>query len=893
MCGVVSIVYEKDNKNIGVEACNLLRRLEYRGYDSTGAAFIDEKKQIFLRKKVGAPSKVVYDLNIDKFYGKIFIGQVRWATFGAVTDKNSQPHIVNCFLEMVGAHNGNISNTDVLKEFLESSGHKIISDNDGEIIVHLIEHYFNLNLNLYKNDKNYIKDYNNQISLIKEILSKSKLNKNYDFDKIILFLDAIRKADAKANGSYAACVSFPEIDGVFAVKSGSSLYAGIGEDDEGNFVLVSSDLTSVLSKTRFLIPLNEGEGIFFNNELYFIFSLKDELKINQPLPKRSKLNVKDTALSPRYHFYMEQEIFSSVSNIDDIILYYFLNEKEKNIFNVFEENKEEYYKIFSEFINLGMINDKEKLIKEFEKFINNKELEKSLNEINNLCKYNNLEFISEEKQFLSDLLKLFPEKENYLYLLDKIILWKKKRKINYYFNYLIFLILKTYFNKGRIFSVASGTSYHASLTGAYFFNNLTSCSIIAENPGGFRSNFINTINKNDLLIVVSQSGETKDLVDIIQDVKKICPDIHVISIVNNENSRIPQELSNFYIPILCGPEIAVAATKSFINQIVIFYILANKVSKVLNLIKGENIDDLNNIYKYIKIVDNDYNDELIGNILKIKELISYTLKRTDKDLTEVALKFYLKPSIHILGTSLIGIAKEGALKIREVVLNHTEGYDSAEFKHGPNTILGKNTIFSIEDISKLLNDIIEFLKREFDNVDIPIKPEVIKRYLKVLSKYGLERDKEFLNTYKENNSDEIDKFIYNFLNQINIENYFSNYPLIFICSNDERDKRITISQIHTHKIRGADIVLIAERDEELYKAISNKPSNSKEYFYKYIEIEESGDKNLFVFPTVAILQNLAFKMSVLKMKYLNSLKIENHGVHPDAPKNVSKSITVD
>ena len=132
-----------------------------------------------------------------------------------------------------------------------------------------------------------------------------------------------------------------------------------------------------------------------------------------------------------------------------------------------------------------------------------------------------------------------------------------------------------------------------------------------------------------------------------------------------------------------------------------------------------------------------------------------------------------------------------------------------------------------------------------------------------------------------------------FREQVNAEYYFSNYPLIFICPPDERDIRITISQIHTHKIRGADVVLIAEENEELKKALEGKPAGMDDYFFKYIRIPSSGDSSIFVFQAAVVLQRLALKMSVAKMKYLNRAHIENHGVHPDVPKNVSKSITVD
>jgi predicted SpoU family rRNA methylase len=117
--------------------------------------------------------------------------------------------------------------------------------------------------------------------------------------------------------------------------------------------------------------------------------------------------------------------------------------------------------------------------------------------------------------------------------------------------------------------------------------------------------------------------------------------------------------------------------------------------------------------------------------------------------------------------------------------------------------------------------------------------------------------------------------------------------LIFVCPPDERDRRITISQIHTHKIRGADIVLISEYDDDLKKAVEGVPSNVENYWSKFIELPKTGDKNIFVFEAAVVLQFLAFKMSVAKMKYLNRSQVENHGVHPDVPKNVSKSITVD
>jgi glucosamine 6-phosphate synthetase-like amidotransferase/phosphosugar isomerase protein len=455
-----------------------------------------------------------------------------------------------------------------------------------------------------------------------------------------------------------------------------------------------------------------------------------------------------------------------------------------------------------------------------------------------------------------------------------MLVWKKKRMIIKYRDKLVNAFKESGKRGGRIYFVASGTSYHAALTGAYFFNNLTDISIIPANPGGFRSGFINSLRENDIVVGVSQSGETKDLVDIFNDIRKVCSDkVQLLTIVNNENSTLPQEKSDFYLPIMCGSEIAVAATKSFISQIALFYILAA-------LVKNEE-------------------DDVFNDLKKIRYFMDFTLKNIDIPVSDTALKLFMKPSIHILGTSLTGLAKEGALKIREVVLNHTEGYDAAEFKHGPNTILGKNTIYSLTDMELLLGNMIEMFEQLFDKGFLKgngAKADMVREYTNTVKnlKFRKVDDDTVIKPFTSKEDRNAMKKMYSlFAEKTGIENFFSNYPLVFVCPPDERDKRITISQIHTHKIRGADIVLISEDDDDLKKAATGKPASTGKYWSKFIELPRTGDRNIFIFEAAVVLQLLAFKMSVAKMKYLNRSQIENHGVHPDVPKNVSKSITVD
>ncbi len=848
MCGVVSIVYSGDIANLGNEAASLLKKLEYRGYDSTGGAFIRKSGKVTLRKKVGAPSRVIEELEIPKQKGFKFIGQVRWATYGAVDDVNAQPHETKCLIHMVGAHNGNVSNTEKLKDFLTDNGHTVLSDNDGEMVVHLVEHFY------YK-------------------LTKGKEPKT-DAKRIELMIKAIRQSQKMIIGSYAACITLPGIPGVFAIKAGSSLYAGKGSDDNGEFIVVSSDLTSILSKTRFLIPMSEGEGIYFDSENYKVFSLeKDEEHI--PKVSRSRLNITDIQLQPKYHFFMEQEIFSSPGNIDNLTLYYFNEDNEKGLHQIFETHKDKAREILYSLLELYDVFEKDALKEGFDNICKRpvfsqifKKTEKYVADPKHFV------FKSEEKNLLEELLGIDQSAYPKLWLIDCMLIWKKKRMIIRFRDKLVDHLRKNGQKGGRIFVVASGTSYHAALTGAYFFNNMSDISIIPANPGTFRSVYINSICKSDIVIGVSQSGETKDLVDIFNDIKaKHGDDIELLTIVNNENSTLPQEKSDFYLPVMCGSEIAVAATKSFISQIALFYILAALVK----------------------------NDEkvVLGNLDKIKYFMEFTLRNIDVPVSDTAYKLFMKPSMHILGTSLIGLAKEGALKIREVVLNHTEGYDAAEFKHGPNTILGKNTIFSMTEMEGLLENMIEIFEHLFDTgffKDSNDEAKIVRDYMnmaKNLKFRGLDEKLASRPFIPEKGRDLLKKVSELYTEKTDLENFFSNYPLIFVCPPDERDMRITISQIHTHKIRGADIVLISENDEDLKKAVSGKPGTLDEYWYKFIKLPKTDDKNIFVFEAAVVLQMLALKMSIAKMKYLNRSKIESHGVHPDVPKNVSKSITVD
>ncbi|HOU71950.1 MAG TPA: hypothetical protein PLB85_01085 [Candidatus Syntrophosphaera sp.] len=245
--------------------------------------------------------------------------------------------------------------------------------------------------------------------------------------------------------------------------------------------------------------------------------------------------------------------------------------------------------------------------------------------------------------------------------------------------------------------------------------------------------------------------------------------------------------------------------------------------------------------------------------------------------------------MHILATKISGVAMEGALKIRETVLNHAEGREASEFKHGPNTIIGKNTVYGFKHLRsfmRALSGVVEnlYIKAEEQNIS--------RRETRAINNALV--DYIFTGNMPFNLSPEADKL---FRATVEGHNFFDslyrNYPLIYVTGPDPRDVNLTISQINTHKIRGANTYVIAEEDERLLKNASDNPREGGRYGWGYVMLPKTGDSLLTCFSATVALQMLALKMSLRKMKKLDKLNIQDHGVHPDVPKNVSKSITVD
>lgn len=442
------------------------------------------------------------------------------------------------------------------------------------------------------------------------------------------------------------------------------------------------------------------------------------------------------------------------------------------------------------------------------------------------------------------------------------------------------IITNTINERRNIYTIACGSSYHSAKIGALYFNEIAGIEIQPILPGEFRGQYSNSLKEGDAVIGVSQSGETKDLIDIFNDIDNLGINIKKIVLVNNLNSTLGQEKSEVAIPICCGPEIAVPATKSFINQITLFYYLAVKTLEMkidIRKKQGLAVDDLEN-----QLV------QRLKSIEDIPALIHETIKTTKDSIEQVAEAIYLDPSIHILATRISGVAKEGALKIRETVLNHTEGAEASEFKHGPNTILGKNTVIGIDSMFKVIkhyNKIADEIHQQAVADDLPadetrnIVAAMVDHVFTKATPFNLSKKGTIL---FEKVVEDRDFFA----------PMFKNYPLIYVTGPEVRDINLTVSQINTHKIRGANTFVIAEENEQLQKNASFCTGNNS-YKWGYITLPKTGDGLMTTFSSSIVLQMLALKMSIKKMNYLNRLGMKGHGVHPDIPKNVSKSITVD
>jgi glutamine---fructose-6-phosphate transaminase (isomerizing) len=512
MCGVFGIIYAHDTNELGNTLIKGSRKLVYRGYDSAGFAAFQDNGSTLLRKGPGMLEDIIREEKISDFAGSRGIVQLRWATFGEPNFENSQPHY-DSDKDIIGAHNGNIVNTEQLIEDFKQNGMIVRGTNDGEMVVHAYEKFY---------------------------------------DQLHDPKQAMMKAQTLLQGDYAFVCGNVNQHQLLAVKMGSSLYMGIGD----NFIVCSSDLGSILQFTRNIVFLKDGDLVLYNDSEYHVYDIHTGKEIQRPV----------------------EECTISI--------------EEANLFGF------DHY-----------------MIKEIH------EQPKKVQELHDL--------LENTQSNMDDCIDLINQSEH-------------------------------------VYLVASGTSYHAAVVGAYYLNHLAGIHAVPVLAGYFNEYYNVSPTAKDVIFCVSQSGETKDVINVIN------PILHntsakIISMVNVIGSSITQK-SEIVINVAAGLETSVPATKSYMNQLFAFLYLSAYAGRKKNMDKAEEV------YSQLSIVPN---------------LLQTTIDQTKEEAKEIAdLLVQRGTDLYCLGYGIqYGTALEGALKIKEVYYKHCEGMYSSEFKHGPLSIV--------------------------------------------------------------------------------------------------------------------------------------------------------------------------------------------------------------
>ena len=219
----------------------------------------------------------------------------------------------------------------------------------------------------------------------------------------------------------------------------------------------------------------------------------------------------------------------------------------------------------------------------------------------------------------------------------------------------------------RIIFVASGTSWHAALIGEYLMEEFCRIPVEVEYASEFR--YRNPIiNENDIIIAISQSGETADTLAALREGKH--KGALVLGIVNAVGSTIARE-THAGVYIHAGPEIGVASTKAFTSQVTAIVLITILMAR----------------RKYMSVVQG---KQLLDDLLKIPENVQKILDQNEY-IKELAKLYKDQRNFLYLGRGYnFPVALEGALKLKEISYIHAEGYPAAEMKHGPIALIDEN-----------------------------------------------------------------------------------------------------------------------------------------------------------------------------------------------------------
>ena len=268
MCGIVGAIANRNIVSVLVEG---LKRLEYRGYDSSGIA-VHAGNQITRVRRVGRVAEMEAAAQADNVQGQLGIGHTRWATHGGVTEYNAHPHVSHGLIAVV--HNGIIENHEEKRAELKAAGYQFESQTDTEVIAHLVHQYYLQEKDLFR---------------------------------------AVHKATRELTGAYAiGVIALDRPDELVCARMGCPLLIGLGEGE--NFI--ASDVSAILSATRRVLFLEEGDIGHLTRD-----GVKLIDKDDQPVERKvhvSEVSLASLELGPYSHF-MQKEIHEQPKALSDTI----------------------------------------------------------------------------------------------------------------------------------------------------------------------------------------------------------------------------------------------------------------------------------------------------------------------------------------------------------------------------------------------------------------------------------------------------------------------------------------------------------------------------------------------------------------------------------------------
>jgi len=269
MCGIVGAVTQS---NVVPFLLQGLKRLEYRGYDSSGIAVIDAHSEFARTRRIGRVAELEEALTRDRLAGNTGIAHTRWATHGAVTEKNAHPHI--CWNRVAVVCNGIIENFEELKQRQLKAGFDFTSDTDTEVVVHQIYQFLEAGDEL---------------------------------------AEAVRKTVLLLKGAYAlavASVDYP--DRLVATRNGPPLLVGVGEGTG----FVASDISALVAVTKSYYVLENGDIADIRQQ---------QITITDATGERVERILRESAMSADivtlgdYRHYMQKEIFEQTNAVTDTL----------------------------------------------------------------------------------------------------------------------------------------------------------------------------------------------------------------------------------------------------------------------------------------------------------------------------------------------------------------------------------------------------------------------------------------------------------------------------------------------------------------------------------------------------------------------------------------------